>query len=68
MLTFKCFRVIGELILKMSAIIVYRLACKMLRIAGYQHCSHLMILFCFTSAGKVPEKSKIAGCFDVNRH
>lgn len=68
MLTFKYFRVFGELILKMSAITVYRLACKTLRIAGYQCCSHLMILFCFTSAEKVPEKYKIAGCFDINRH
>lgn len=56
MLTFKYFRVFGELILKMSAIIVYKLACKTLRIAGYQCCSHLMILFCFTSAEKVSEK------------
>lgn len=56
MLTFECFRVIGELVLKMSAIIVYILACKTLRIAGYQCCSHLMILFCLTSGEKVPEK------------
>lgn len=56
MLTFKYFRVIRELVLKTSAIIVYRLACKTLRIAGYPCCSHLMILFCFTSAEKVPEK------------
>lgn len=56
MLALKFFRDIGELVLKISAMIVYRLACKTLRIADYQCCSHLMILCCFTSAEKMPEK------------
>lgn len=52
MLTFKYFRFIEELILKSSAIIVYRLSCKTLRIISYKFCLQLMILFSFTSAEK----------------